>query len=273
MTPIAIISKPRLNVQARKQPTFSLWQVCISTFLTHFFWLKKMLFIGLLLSLIGSFWLLIRLPQVLPMTTVQVEGELVNIDPVTLQTVLSQVAKGGFFTINLSVVRLALLNLSWIKEVQVHRRWPDTLLIKVQERKPVAWWQEQVLVDDEGHLFSPVFPTGKLKKDKKIRQGNLPRFIGPPGSVDEILKHYNRLAPLVESVGQSIYEFGRDARQAWSMKLEGGIELALGRDDSQVRLQRFMKVHRHLLAGQKSSTVHIDLRYTNGIAVQLTSDK
>ncbi|MDM8561937.1 cell division protein FtsQ/DivIB [Candidatus Marithioploca araucensis] len=199
-------------------------------------------------------------PHTLPMTTVRIEGHLINTDPQVLQTIVSQVAKGGFFSIDMTTVRLAVLKFPWIKDVQIHRQWPNTLLIQVQERQVIAQWQNKALVDDEGYLFNvPLKRKGDL---------GLPQFYGPPNSVGKILERYNQLAPLVNAYGFSIHEFGYNARQTWYMVLDNGIKLRLSRyDKKNTRLQRFIKVYHRLLSTQKLPPVYVDLRYTNGIAV------
>jgi cell division protein FtsQ len=249
----------------RKRSKLSLWKLHTSTVLIHSFWIKNLLFIGLLLSLGGSFLLLILEPHTLPMTTVHIEGHLINTNPQVLQTIVSEVARGGFFSIDLMRVRLKILKLPWIIDAQIYRQWPNTLLIKVQERQAIARWQNKALVDGNGNLF--IVPKELFQGKTRKRNLNLPRFFGPPGSVGKILEYYTQLAPLMQAYGFSIHEFGYNARQAWYMVLDNGIKFQLGRGDKKTRLQRFIKIHQNLLSTQKLLPVYVDLRYTNGIAV------
>lgn len=224
-------------------------------------WLEKVLFIGLLLSLIASFLLIILDPNTLPITTVQIEG-LINTEPRTLQKRISSVAIGGFFDINLIIVRLSILPLPWIKNVQIYKQWPDTLRIQVQEHTAVAWMNKS-LIDNEGNKlygrYSPLM--------------DLPRFTGSLDKVGDILKQYNQLAPLVQAAGlQQIQEFGYNARKTWYMLLNNNMKLNLGRSENKSRLQRFLKIYHRLKTPSLNKigdkTVLIDLRYTNGIAVR-----
>ncbi len=270
MKPLVHVPNKRINAQALLPRTkVSLWQRYAPTMvLTHLFWLKNVLFLFLLLSLLGSFLLVILDPHTLPLTVVRIEGHLINTDQKDLQALVSQVVSGGFLNVDLAAVQRAVLTLPFLKDAQVQRQWPDTLLIQVQERQAVARWEDLALVDEQGNLF--IGPPLREKGKGEIKQGSwgLPRFAGPLGSVGEVLKHYNRVYPLVQDAGLQIHEFGRNARSTWYMVLDNGMKLQLGRGDSDARVQRFLKVHRRMLTAQKSPPLHVDLRYTNGIAVQ-----
>jgi cell division protein FtsQ len=223
-------------------------------------WLEKVLFISLLLSLIASFLLIMLDQNTLPITTVRIEG-IVNTDPQALQKRVSSVAVGGFFEIDLTMLRLNILPLPWIKEVQIRSQWPDTLLIQVQEYTAVAWMNKS-LIDNEGNKLTV----------NRYPLMDLPRFTGPLDKADDILKHYNQLAPLVQAAGLHIKEFGYNARKTWYMLLNNNMKLNLGRGETKTRFQRFLKIYHRLKTpslnkiGDKA--VLIDLRYTNGIAVR-----
>jgi cell division protein FtsQ len=49
--------------------------------------------------------------------------------------------------------------------------------------------------------------------------------------------------------------------------MQSGLELRLGRNDQHQRLHRFIDVYTDKLMGQKQNIKHIDMRYTNGLAV------
>jgi cell division protein FtsQ len=248
----------------------------------YLFWIKKLLLATLLLSLIGNLWLLLTKPNTLPVVTVRIEGHLQYTDHKVLQALISKNAMGGMLSINLEAIRHAVKSLPWIKNVQVLKKWPDTLLIQVQEYQPVAWWQDK-LVDKEGDLFKVPVSTKKENRKQKTEKGErkienlenleLPHFMGPPGWVGEILKFYFELAPLLQKKGLYIHELGLNARLAWYMILTNGMTLKLGRGFSKTKLLRFLKVYNDLIQQQSKLSHHkkrllIDLRYTNGLAVQ-----
>lgn len=61
------------------------------------------------------------------------------------------------FTFNLKEVQNRVSALPFVKETQIHRRWPDRLEILVKERQPKAlfYLDELYLVDQEGSVIAP----------------------------------------------------------------------------------------------------------------------
>ena len=59
-----------------------------------------------------------------------------------------------------------------------------------------------------------------------------------------------------------------DPRGSWSLALDNGIEVVIGRTDARSRLQRFVRVLPQLLGRQpQSAPERADLRYTNGFTL------
>ena len=76
------------------------------------------------------------------------------------------------------------------------------------------------------------------------------------------------LAPL----GLNVTRLQLSERRAWRMTLNDGLELRLGRDGVERRLQRFVEVYPGVLKQQLARIAAVDLRYTNGFAVQWKPD-
>ena len=56
-------------------------------------------------------------------------------------------------------IRSRLLEFGWVKDARVSRRFPDTLVIDIVERKPAALWQDEdrlTLIDAEGVVLDRV---------------------------------------------------------------------------------------------------------------------
>lgn len=281
------MNKPINGGQAvRKNPKLLLWQRYTPTLLFHhLWWLKNMLFVGLLFSFVGSILFFLFDPHTLPVTTVQIEGHLQQTDPKILQMLVSQVAIGNFLNINPTVIRRTVVTLPWIKDAQIFRQWPNTLRIRIQEYQAVAWWNKQAFVDELGHLFTKPFLSEKRRhnhlptiRNEKTKNLKLPWFMGPPKRVGEVLKRYRQLAPLLQKKGLHIHELGCNARLAWYLVLDNGMKLKLGRNESKTKVQRFLNIYNRLAMqlrkpSGKNSVLHVDLRYTNGLAVQIKQVK
>jgi hypothetical protein len=69
------------------------------------------------------------------------------------------------------------------------------------------------------------------------------------------------------SAGLLIRHITLDERRAWSLVLDDGVEIALGRKAMDTRVRRLARVYAQLM-GAGPSPVAVDLRYTNGLAVR-----
>jgi len=61
--------------------------------------------------------------------------------------------------VDLDEVRGKLMTIGWVADARVSRRLPDTLVVRIVERKAAAVWQHQgqlMLIDGEGVLLEPV---------------------------------------------------------------------------------------------------------------------
>lgn len=200
----------------------------------------------------------LRDPHTLPIRTVQIEGELRHLNRARLEQVAAPVVSGGFFSVDLRAVREALTGLPWVYRVGVRRQWPDRLVVVVEEQRPVAQWGESALVNPYGELFHPPreeFPQG------------LPVLRGPEGKARELLREYAALTERLAPLGLRVTMLEENERLAWRLRLDNGIEVALGREQRAARLERFVRVYAAALADRAAQIAAVDLRYTNGLAV------
>lgn len=135
--------------------------------------------------------------------------------------------------IDLAGTRARLLEFGWIRDVQVSRRLPDTLVIRVSEREPAAIWQNNrqlSLIDAEGVVLEPV---------RLEAMPDLPLLIGPSANrhvaaLGALLDLAPRLRPQVAGatwVGQ----------RRWDIRFQSGEVLTLPEGDEAARraIQRF----------------------------------
>lgn len=237
-----------------------LWQAQVQ-------WLKNLLWIASALLSIGAFLLWILQPETLPVKTIRIDGY-IHTTHEELEHAIAPYVGGNFLLLDVQAIHAAVLSLPWVKSVSVRRSWLDTLAIELQEHQAVALWQNNAIVDSNGEIRElPHLPT------------NLVHFAGDKDSVQILLTRYYTLKPQLEAAGLAVYEFGCNARQAWYLVLNNGIKLFLGRNESEARLQRFIRIYQmknsplraglstHTMTGDKP-LAYIDLRYTNGMAVQ-----
>lgn len=193
-----------------------------------------------------------------PLSRLRVTGQFERVQAEQLRAAVAPYAGRGFFAADLDAAQRAVEKLAWVEHAQVRKQWPDVLEIQVVEHKPFAFWGSDRLLSERGQLFP-------LPKD--LAGERLPRLGGPDARTAEVVELYNEVRGLFAPLGYGVAQLGMDARGSWSMTLDNGIEVVVGRDDARARLQRFARVLPQLLAQQSRPIARADLRYTNGFTL------
>lgn len=201
-------------------------------------------------------------PQTLPIRHVQVQGEFRHLSLSALQARAAKVVSGGFFNVNVRTIQQVLLEDPWIKAVTVKRVWPDRINVLIQEQRPVARWNETGLLNAGGDLFTP---------DPATIPDGLPRFRGPAGTYPKVMTFYDRVRALLPP-GLKVAGITLSKRRAWRLRLAGGPLIRLGRMDIVQRMQRFARHVPTQLQASLDRMQSVDMRYTNGFAVQWKPD-
>jgi len=197
--------------------------------------------------------------EIMPINNVQIEGAFVHLSRGDIQLQLKQVLTGDYFTADIEAVRNSLLLLPWVEDASIRRQWPSTLRIRIIERKAVAYWSDDSLLSDKGELFKPE----QINRDMQI-----PVIKGPEGLHHKVWGFLVTLHARLSGLGLDVNKLVLDERRSWSMLLSNGVELQLGRNDTERRIQRFVKVFSMQNAPKIDDIKYIDLRYPNGFAMK-----
>ncbi len=78
-----------------------------------------------------------------------------------------------WLSVDIDTLRERARDIGWLREVRVHREWPNALRFELEEQVPVARWNDDRLLNAQGEPFSfaPVTPPE-----------GLPDLSGPEGS-------------------------------------------------------------------------------------------
>ncbi len=193
-----------------------------------------------------------------PIRWLEINGSFQRVSAEQLRASLSPLITSSFFTIDLQTLRDAANRNSWVSAVQVQKRWPDTVVVKVEEFVPFAHWNRGQLISSRSEAFSVPDADGI--------QG-LPWLSGPQDQLGQVLKNWIKFNDELVSAGLEIQQMTLDQRGSWSMVLNNGTRVHLGRDAAWKRLQRLMSGWDALLQGQMVPPRDVDLRYSNGFAV------
>jgi cell division protein FtsQ len=194
-----------------------------------------------------------------PVRELVVQGSFQRTNSDDISARVTPIAQGqGLLSLDLDAVRLAAEGPDWVDRVRVSRRWPDTLILEVNEQIAAARWSDGGLLNTRGERFDPADVSGTE---------DLPELGGPDGSQWQVIQRYLALRAELSTQPYSVTRMHVDARGAWSLQLRGGIEVELGREETSARLTRLQHVVLTALASQIGAVARIDLRYTNGFAV------
>lgn len=199
---------------------------------------------------------------------IEVKTPVAHVTEAQVRLVAERRVRGTFFTVDLESVRDSLEKLPWVREARVERRWPDTLVVSLTEHVPLARWNDNALVNEAGEVFVAAADT------------RLPRLSGPEDSSAEVVAAYRRHHAALAPLGMAIDELRLSPRRAWRLKLDNGMTLALGREQTDARLMRFVALYPRLFGAQAAvsadatavapmTPVTVDLRYPDGFAVRM----
>ena len=193
-----------------------------------------------------------------PIRWLEINGAFQRVSAEQLRANLSSEIGSSFFTVDLQDLQAAAARISWVSSVQVQKQWPDTIRVTVQEYAPVAHWNRGQLVASSGQLFA-------VPEADEIQ--GMPWLEGPEARLEEVLQTWVGLDELLMPLGLEITHIRLDGRGAWSLQLDNGTHVQLGRDSTVERLQRLLASWERLTQERDAPPADVDLRYTNGFAV------
>ena len=150
--------------------------------------------------------------------------------------------------------------IGWVKSARVERRLPDTLYIKLEERRPLALWKN-------GKTLSLIDSNGAV-----LTQGNLDRFNnllmirgkGAPKKAEALLALLNAEQVLKQLVDHAVFVETR----RWDIYLQDGKRIKLPETDVGVAIRNMMLRHEQDNILGKDSVTVIDARYQGRLIIR-----
>jgi len=212
--------------------------------------------VAFLLVLYAGFIFVVHLP-IFPLREVRVLDQPRHVQRADIEAVVKKELKGTFFTIDLARTRRGFEALPWVRKADVRRHWPDRLEVRIEEHEPLARWGTLALVNVQGEIFEAPY------------QGKLPVFNGPAGTSKEMAIQYAYFRKSLEPLGREPVQVNVSARRAWSLRMDTGTTVELGRSDLESRLARFVQNYERAAQYLGRRVDYVDLRYRNGFAVRV----
>ncbi|MEO6421194.1 MAG: cell division protein FtsQ/DivIB [Candidatus Nitrotoga sp.] len=236
---------------------------------------NALLSICFVLVLYGALHYVIHLP-VFAIRVVSVSTAPHQVIPAQIEAIVRNELHGNFFTVDMVRTRQAFESIPWVRKVSMRRHFPWRLEINLEEHVALAHWNDSGLVSTYGEVFTA--ETDKL----------LPKFKGQADGAAEVTKMYIALTEQLAPLKQEIAEISLSSRRSWRLRLNNGMLLELGREQSKQRLARFVAVYPYSLMsmhpnhelshtekashyiGLQHRAAYVDLRYRNGFAAYLS---
>ncbi|MCB9948927.1 MAG: FtsQ-type POTRA domain-containing protein [Rhodospirillaceae bacterium] len=153
-------------------------------------------------------------------------------------------------------------SLSWVRRAWVQRRLPDTVIVRVEERRPLALWQHEQqwrLIDDEGHVLG----EGDIGHFL-----SLPQVVGPdaPDHAPAFLAVLAAEPEIAARVAAAVRVGGR----RWDLRLDNGVAVHLPEEDVELALHRLARLQRQDGLFERD-VIAIDLRTAGHLVIETSS--
>lgn len=228
------------------------------------------LFVACALLLVAALgWWALRNP-VFALRAIVVQGDVTHNSAATLRANVAPKLAGNFFTVDLQQAREAFESVPWVRHAVVSRQFPDKLRVQLQEHRAEAFWgadSEARLVDSYGEVFEA--NAGDVEPD------DMPHLVGPDGTAPQVLAMYRGLSPWIDKLDLGIEQVVLSGRGGWTLHLDSGATVELGRGSNEEVLARSRQFAQTLTqvtskyGRRPEALVTADLRHTNGYAVKL----
>lgn len=161
--------------------------------------------------------------------------------------------------LDLEDARERVMALPWVREASIERVLPDTLVVHIVERKPLALWQHRgkfTLIDEEGQ---------EIVRDDIAAFGHLPVVVGDgaPAHASDLLRMLETEPDLAKRVTAAIWVGNR----RWNLRMTGGVDVRLPETDVEIAWRRLATYQRQYALLDKE-VQSVDMRLADRLIVK-----
>lgn len=171
----------------------------------------------------------------------------------------------GYFGQDIQEIKQRFLDVPWVRNVVVRKVYPNRLGITLSEHQPVAHWNEGFYISDQGVIFA-------LPKERFAGEG-LPVLFGPDSEGKVVLEAWKKIKQDLILRNLTLSSVAMDLRGAWTITLDNGVKLILGRGDWLPKIDRFVSVFPNIEIPEGERLSYVDLRYEHGVSVGFIKNK
>ena len=193
-----------------------------------------------------------------PIRSIEINGPFQRVTALRIEEAINDDLDKGFLSADLTDIQQKVVALSWIDHANISRRWPSKIVVTVSEQIPAACWGERGLLNTRGELF--VTNASHVPAE-------LPRLSGPEDQASAVARRYLKIREQLIPLGLDVRRLHVDARGAWDMTLQNGIDIRLGRRDVAERTRLFLDVVANIVSSKEMEIDFVDMRYSNGFTI------
>lgn len=195
----------------------------------------------------------------LPISKLVLQGDVTYTREQDIKDAIFSIAPlGSVVTQDVDQLQNAILALPWVQSVAVRKQWPDTLKLFIVEHQAVAVWNKDKLLNKNGVIFD-----GSIDD---VSEKHLIALFSNDEQSQFVLQAWREIALLFKNEALPVKELWYSVRHAWTLVLNNGIRLELGKEALIERVKRFLLLYPKLKEKQEQ-IVYFDLRYDTGVAV------
>jgi cell division protein FtsQ len=195
----------------------------------------------------------------LSLQTVEVHGRGETRQPDILGAI-GAVRGAPLLGLDIEAMRERLSALPWIVSAEVERRYPDRLLVTVEEAEPMALWQRNqkfYLVSRAGKVIETA-DVGKYSKRLLVIVGD-----NAPERAEALFNLLAREPKLKERVAAAVFV----GKRRWNLRLDNGIDVKLPEEDPAAAWSRLADLQKQYGLLEKDVRI-IDLRLSDQVVLR-----
>lgn len=241
--------------------------------------LIKRVFLSLLaIILIAGFVTIVRQykftnTQVWPVETLAIISDGEQVSKRDLANIIRQLGQQSLLSVDLERIQNKIQENPWAEKVELRKIWPDTLEIRVTERKAIAKINDWFLLDNQ------VLAKSSHSNIQSAQSSELASMT----IADSVLNNLSRNQQLSKVVATAldiglvlqrqqlkVDQFQISDIENWSVRMNNGMRITIGRKHQLERIEQLVRVYAAII--DKNNIEKIDLRYNNGFAITLSAD-
>ena len=202
-----------------------------------------------------------------PVKKIAIQNEVQFIDKSELSTLISEQVEEGMWAIDLELLQQKLKNVNWVKNIEIRKVWPDQLILIVEEHQPAVRFGSEILTHSGTKVsivkeqeWMKTLPVVEMNKANEKSAQDL----------KSVWSEYRLIKRQFELVQLNLDLLKIDEINNWNLYFESGLTVNLGRKHHKDRVERLVSVFDEIES--KNLINQIDLRYSNGFAVELKEE-